>query len=69
MDATAIFQNRSAVYDAFMELDYLYQKVKYVGGEFTCLFHNEYLTNQPEWVEWKNGYEAFLTQRFQASIN
>jgi hypothetical protein len=69
MDATAIFQNRSAVYDAFVELDDLYHQVKSVGGEFTCLFHNEYLTNQPEWLEWKNAYKAFLTHRFQASVN
>jgi hypothetical protein len=60
MDTTAIFQNRSAVYDAFLELQELYDQVKLLGGEMVCIFHNQYLTNQPECIEWKNGYEIFL---------
>lgn len=60
MDTTAIFQQRMPVYDAMQELQFMYNSVKSVGGDMMCIFHNQYLSNQLEWKEWKNAYEKFL---------
>jgi hypothetical protein len=60
MDTTAIFQKRMPVYDAMQELQSMYDSVKSVGGEMICIFHNQYLSSQLEWMEWKNAYEKFL---------
>ncbi len=64
MDATAIFEQRYPVYEAKKELQGLYDIVKKVKGEMICIFHNHFLTDQPEWVEWKKMYANFLKENF-----
>lgn len=62
MDATAIFEQRYPVYEAKKELHRLYDVVKKAKGEMICIFHNHFLTDQPEWVEWKKMYADFLQE-------
>jgi len=62
MDANSIFELRQPVYEAKNELKELYDQVKKVKGEMVCIFHNHFLTNQPEWMEWKKMFEDFLKE-------
>lgn len=64
MDANNIFELRSPVYDAKQELQELFDQVKMVNGEMITIFHNHFLTDQPEWVEWKKMYVEFLAENF-----
>lgn len=66
MDANSIFELRLPVYEAKKELQELFNQVKKVKGEMTCIFHNHFLTDQPEWVEWKKMYAEFLMENFGA---
>lgn len=66
MDANSIFELRLPVYEAKKELQELFNQVKMVKGEMTCIFHNHFLTDQPEWVEWKKMYAEFLMENFGA---
>jgi len=60
MDATAYFEQKETPEQAAAELQQYYNTVKMVKGEFICLFHNHFLTEQEIWVEWRNLYEKFL---------
>ncbi len=60
MDANAIFKKDYSVDEAAIELKQYFDIVKLVGGEFICLFHNHFLTEQKEWLEWRRLYENFL---------
>jgi hypothetical protein len=60
MDANAFFEEKKSPNQAFDTLQSMFNMVRSVNGEFVCLFHNHFLTQQPQWVEWKNGYENFL---------
>lgn len=66
MDANSIFELRQPVYEAKKELQDLFNQVKLVQGEMSCIFHNHFLTDQPEWVEWKKMYTEFLIENFGA---
>ena len=37
-----------------------------VNGEMICIFHNNFLTDQPEWLEWKKMYTSFLEENCSA---
>jgi len=60
MDATAIFRERIAVDKASADLQYYLDTVKKVGGEFITIFHNNFLTDQADFKEWKDLYAIFL---------
>lgn len=60
MDATAIFQERITVTQAAEQLQYHFDTVKKVGGEFIPVMHNNFLTMQPNFVAWRNMYADFL---------
>ena len=64
MDANSIFELRSPIYEAKKELQELFDQVKNVDGEMICIFHNHFLTDQPEWVEWKSMLIEFLADNF-----
>jgi hypothetical protein len=64
MDANNIFELRSPVYEAKLELQELFDQVKRVNGEMVAIFHNHFLTDQPEWVEWKKMYAEFIAENF-----
>jgi hypothetical protein len=62
MDANSIFELRAPVYEAKNELQELWDQTKKVQGEMVCIFHNHFLTDQPEWAEWKKMYVDFLRE-------
>jgi hypothetical protein len=60
MDSTAIFQERVTPQKAGQDLQYYYHTVKLVGGECIAIFHNNLLTNQVAFKEWRLIYADFL---------
>jgi hypothetical protein len=60
MDATAIFYKREPVYEAAKELQELTDLVMQYGGEMMAIFHNDFLTQQPEWIDWSQLHEDWL---------
>ena len=64
MDSTAVFQQRETVEMALNELQHYFDIVKSVKGELITLFHNDFLTEQPEWMGWRKMYAEFLERNF-----
>ncbi|MBV9989277.1 MAG: polysaccharide deacetylase family protein [Chitinophagaceae bacterium] len=64
MEANSFFQQHYSAEQAGAEIQYYYDTVKNVEGELITLFHNHFLTLQPEWVEWRRMYEQFLQSNF-----
>ncbi len=60
MDATAIFQERITPQKAAEDLQYYFDTVKSVGGECVTIFHNNCLTTQDSFKEWRDLYADFL---------
>jgi hypothetical protein len=60
MDSTAIFQERVTPQKAGQDLQYYYDTVKLAGGECIAIFHNNLLTNQVAFKEWRLIYADFL---------
>ena len=60
MDAASFFHQKNSPQQAYNELLQHYEIIKYVEGTFITLFHNHFLTEQPEWIEWRKMYEKFL---------
>lgn len=67
MDATCIFSQRYTTEQASMELQHYYNAVQSVNGELITIFHNHFLTEQPEWLPWRDVYTAFLQKNFAAT--
>ena len=66
MDTNSIFELRAPVYEAKKELQELWDQIKNVNGEMICIFHNNFLTDQPGWLEWKKMYTSFLEENCSA---
>jgi hypothetical protein len=64
MEATSFFNQGYSAQEAADEIQYYHDTVKKVSGEFITLFHNHFLTEQLEWIEWRKMYEAFLQKNF-----
>lgn len=64
MEATSFFHQGYTAEQAAEEMQYYHDTVKKVNGEFITLFHNHFLTEQPEWIEWRRMYENFLQANF-----
>ena len=60
MEANSFFHQGYSAEQAGEEMQYYYDAVKKVNGKFITLFHNHFLTEQPEWMGWRNMYSAFL---------
>ncbi|TAH06397.1 MAG: hypothetical protein EAZ13_09610 [Sphingobacteriia bacterium] len=60
MDATAIFQEKISPANALQQMQYYFDTVKSVGGEFIPVMHNNLLTTQPGFIAWRNIYADFL---------
>ncbi len=60
MDATSIFEQKYSVEQTTEELQYYFDLVRSVNGEFISLFHNHFLTEQPQCMAWRKMYEDFL---------
>ena len=64
MEANSFFEQGYSAEQAGEEMQYYHDVVKKVNGEFIILFHNHFLTEQLEWVEWRKMYERFLQNNF-----
>ncbi len=64
MEANSFFEQQYSVEEAAEEIQYYHDIVKTVGGQFITLFHNHFLTEQPEWTQWRKMYEDFLQKNF-----
>lgn len=60
MDSTAIFYERLNAEMALERMRYFLQTVKKTSGVFSYVMHNHFLTEQKEWIMWRNMYETFL---------
>ena len=61
MDANSYFEQQLSASEAAVELQEYYNSVKQVGGNCTIILHNNFLTEQPQWLPWRKMYEAFLS--------
>jgi hypothetical protein len=64
MEANSYFEQHLSAIEAAEELQYYHDAVKAVGGQLITIFHNHFLTNQPQWKPWREMYEAFLKRNF-----
>ena len=64
MDSNSIFQQREHAYEAAKELQDYLDVTRSVNGEMISIFHNYFLAEQEEWVEWRSMYENFLEKNF-----
>ena len=60
MEATSVFEQKYTVEQTTEELQYYFDLIKSVKGEFISLFHNHFLTEQPQWMAWRKMYEDFF---------
>lgn len=60
MDATIIFNEKKSVVEAAKSLEDFYKLYQKFGGVFISIFHNNFLTSQPEYIDWRNMYADFL---------
>jgi len=68
MDANAYFEEGLTVEAAAKELQQYYDTVKAVNGTLVTIFHNHFLTEQPQWIDWRKMYEHFLLKNFDNNI-
>ena len=64
MEAASFFNQGYSADQAGEEIQYYHDAVKQVNGEFITLFHNHFLTEQPEWIAWREMYGWFLEKNF-----
>ncbi len=64
MEANSYFEQKYTPSQAAEELQQYYDVVKSVNGQLITIFHNHFLTEQPQWVSWRRMYEAFLQKNF-----
>jgi hypothetical protein len=64
MEAASFFEQGYSAAQAREELQHFHDVVKQVGGQLVTLFHNHFLTEQPEWVQWREMYADFLAANF-----
>jgi len=64
MEASSFFEQKYTAQQAAEEIQYYHDIVKSVNGEFITLFHNHFLTQQPQWLPWREMYMAFLKKNF-----
>ncbi|MBC7722197.1 MAG: hypothetical protein H7068_09250 [Pedobacter sp.] len=62
MDATCIFKQQLSATEAEQELQQYFDVVKSVGGQLIIINHNHFLTEQPQFITWRNMYANFLSK-------
>jgi len=45
-------------------LQHYHDTVKSVNGKLITIFHNHFITEQREWIAWRNMYADFLKKNF-----
>ncbi len=64
MEANSYFEQHYTAEQAAVELQQYLNRVKSVGGQLITIFHNHFITEQPEWLPWRNMYAGFLQNNF-----
>jgi hypothetical protein len=64
MDANSFFEQKYTVQQATDELEQYLNIVKNVKGTLVTVFHNHFITKQPQWIKWREMYFNFLTKNF-----
>lgn len=60
MDATAHYELKLSVQDAFTQLYLLKERIQKVNGKLTTVFHNFSLGTDKEWLGWADAYQEFI---------
>lgn len=60
MEANSYFEQKLSAEEAGKELQHYYDVVKQRNGNLVTIFHNHFLTEQPQWLPWRKMYEDFL---------
>lgn len=64
MEANSYFEQKYTADQAAAELQQYHDTVKSVNGQLITLFHNHFVTKQPQWLPWRNMYSVFLQNNF-----
>jgi len=64
MEANSFFEQHFTAEQAAAELQQYHDVVKAVNGNLITLFHNHFITEQPQWLPWRNMYGAFIGKNF-----
>jgi hypothetical protein len=64
MEANSFFEQRNTVEQAAIELQQYHDAVKAVGGQLITIFHNHFVTEQPQWAAYREMYRGFLQNNF-----
>jgi hypothetical protein len=64
MEANSFFEQHYTSEQAAEELQQYHDIVKSVHGELISIFHNHFITEQKEWLPWRNMYADFLERNF-----
>jgi hypothetical protein len=64
MEANSFFEQKLTAAEAAKELQQYHDIVKQVNGTLIIIFHNHFITQQPQWLAWRSMYENFLKQNF-----
>jgi hypothetical protein len=64
MEANAYFEQHFTAEQAAEELQQYHDIVNSVKGELITIFHNHFVTEQKEWLPWRNMYADFLKRNF-----
>ncbi len=66
MEANSYFEQHYTAEQAAKELQQYHDIVKVVNGQLITIFHNHFITEQPQWLAWRKMYAAFLQNNFSA---
>jgi hypothetical protein len=64
MEANSFFEQHFTPQQAASELQHYHDVVKQVQGTLVTVFHNHFLTEEPQWQPWRAMYESFLEKNF-----
>lgn len=64
MEANSFFEQHYSAAMARKELQQYHDVVQSVNGTLMTIFHNHFLTEEPQWIAWRNMYAAYLQDNF-----
>jgi len=64
MEANSFFEQGYSADQARAELQQYHDIVQSVNGQLITIFHNHFITEQPQWLAWRNMYADFLKANF-----
>lgn len=68
MEANSFFEQHYTAGQASEELQQYFDTVKKVNGTLITIFHNHFVTEEPQWIEWRKMYESFLESNSGSTI-